>query len=127
MIFLVFISFLLALSLLLASTALVVWSLRQEGVGIVLAKVVGITVFVLSLLSILAILFFKVQYWKQGYFATPMVMMTQKQDIAHMREKMIKRLEQIRKMRKQNLEKGMEKAPAAESSQEGKKGQTSPQ
>lgn len=130
MIFLVFISALLAFSLLLASTVFIVWTLRNEGNGIVLAKVVGITVFFLSLLSILAILCFKVKYWKQGYFETPMVMsmVSHKKDMAQMREKMIKRLEQIKKMRQQNLErkKETEKAPASEPSQEGKKGTVNP-
>lgn len=126
MIFLVFISFLLALSLLLASTALIVWSVRKEGEGIVLAKIVGITVFVLSLLSILAILCFKVKYWKQGYFESPMVMsmMNQKRDMTQMREKMIKRIEHIKKMREQKKE--TEKAPVSAPSQGETKGTANP-
>lgn len=115
MIFLVFISFILAFSLLLASTVLIIWSLRKEGEGIFLAKSVGLTTFILALLSIIAILFFKVKYWKQGYFETPMVMssMSHKKDMTHMREKMMKRLEQMRNMKQQNWEqmKDREKTP----------------
>lgn len=114
MIFLVFISILLAFSLLLASTVLIVWSLRQEGNGVFLAKGVGVSLFFFSLLLVLAILFFKVKYWKQGYFSTPVVMsmVPYKKDMTQMRERMIKRLEQIKKMREQKQT--MEKAPISE-------------
>lgn len=115
MIFLVLIGFILALSLLLASTVLIIWSLRKEGEGILLAKIVGISTFVLALSSIIAILSFKVKYWKQGYFETPMVMsmVSQKPDMSQLRERMIKRLEEIRKMRQQNSGQGkdLQKAP----------------
>ena len=114
MIFIVFISTFLALSVLLASTALIVWSLRKEGAGIFLAKSVGIIVFLLALVGLLCILAFKVKYWKKGYFETPMVMsvLNQKKDMAHMREKLIKRLEHLKSMKQQNLEspKDVEKA-----------------
>jgi hypothetical protein len=104
MIFIVFISAFLALSVLLASTVLIVWSLRKEGGGVFLAKSVGITVFFLTLIGLLCILFFKVKYWKQGYFETPMVMsvLNHKRETPPIRERILKRLEQLKKQKAEN-------------------------
>lgn len=115
MIFLVFISACFALSLLLASTAFIIWSLRKEGPGVVFAKIIGIVIFILSLLSLIVIFGYKIKYWRHGYFETPMAMsmIAPKRDMAQMRERMIQRLEEIKKMREKNPRQGTlpQKAP----------------
>lgn len=123
MIFLMYISAILALTLLLASTAVIVWSLRKEGAGVLFAKVVGFIIFIFSLFAFIGIVSFKFKYWNQGYFEIPIAMtiMNQKKDKSELRERMMQRLEQIKKMREQKKE--MEKAPTSGSSPEEKKAQ----
>lgn len=74
MMFIMHISALFALSVLLGSTVLVIWSLRNNGEGSALGKTIGSLVFVLSLLSMLCIGYYGIKYWIQGNFETPMSM-----------------------------------------------------
>src|SRR3989338_1566627 len=74
MMFIMHISSLFALSGLLASTVLVIWSLRNKGEGSTLGKTIGIIVSVLSILSMLCIIYYGFKYWAQGNFETPMGM-----------------------------------------------------
>lgn len=68
--FIMHISALLAYSVLLASTVLLIWSLRNEGAGSGLGKIIGSLVFVLSLLSMICIGYYGIKYWLQGSFET---------------------------------------------------------
>ncbi|MBY0272867.1 MAG: hypothetical protein K2X02_05595 [Alphaproteobacteria bacterium] len=68
--FIMHISALFAYSVLLASTALIIWSLRHEGVGSTLGKFVGSFIFILSLLSMLCIAYYGFKDWTQGSFET---------------------------------------------------------
>lgn len=72
--FMMHISSLLACSVLLASTVLLIWSLKNKGAGTFLGKVVGSGVFVLSLLSILCTSYYGIKHWSQGDFERPMGM-----------------------------------------------------
>lgn len=72
--FIMHITALLAYALLLASTVLLIWSLRNEGAGSSLGKIIGSIVFVLSLLSMICIGYYGIKYWAQGNFETPMGM-----------------------------------------------------
>jgi hypothetical protein len=72
--FIMHISALFAYSVLLASTALLIWSIRNEGAGSSLGKTIGSLVFVLSLLSMFCIGYYSIKYWTQGNFETPMSM-----------------------------------------------------
>ena len=72
--FIMHISALLAYAVLLASTVLLIWSLRNEGEGSSLGKIIGSFVFILSLLSIICIGYYGIKYWTQGNFETPMGM-----------------------------------------------------
>lgn len=72
--FVMHISALLAYSVLLASTVLLIWSLRNEGAGRSLGKVIGSLIFILSFLSMLCIGYYGIKYWAQGNFETPMGM-----------------------------------------------------
>ncbi len=76
MMFMMHISSLLALIVMLGSTALVVWSLQNKGGGVCLAKKVGYAGFLLSLLSLICIGYYGVKYWTQGEFesSAPMSM-----------------------------------------------------
>ena len=72
--FIMHISALLAYAILLASTVLLIWSLRNEGAGSALGKIIGSLVFILSLLSMICIGYYGIKYWAQGNFETPMGM-----------------------------------------------------
>lgn len=65
------ISGLFALSVLLASTVLVIWSLRNPGNGSVFGKTIGSLVFIASILSLICIGYYGLKYWAQGSFETP--------------------------------------------------------
>jgi hypothetical protein len=64
--FIMHINILFALSVLLASTVLIIWSLRNKGAGSSLGKIIGSLVFILSLISILCIGYSGIKFWKQG-------------------------------------------------------------
>ena len=79
--FLMHISMFFAYSILLASTALIIWSLRYGGAGSAFGKIIGSFVFLLTLLSMLCISYYAKKYWIQGYFETPASMsMEMRQD-----------------------------------------------
>jgi hypothetical protein len=59
---------------LLAAVGLFVWSLRHEGKGILLAKIVSGIAAILILIGMGCTAYFTVQYWKAGYFEGPMPM-----------------------------------------------------
>lgn len=69
--FIMHISALFALSVLLASTVLIIWSLRDPGNESALAKTVGSLVFIASVLSLICIGYYGLKYWAQGNFETP--------------------------------------------------------
>ncbi|MBY0273672.1 MAG: hypothetical protein K2X02_09775 [Alphaproteobacteria bacterium] len=71
MMFIMHISALFALSVLLGSTLLLIWSLRNKGEGSALGKAIGSIVFVFSILSLLCIGYYGLKYWAQGEFETP--------------------------------------------------------
>ena len=80
--FILHISALFAYGMLLASTVLLIWSLRNEGAGSALGKIIGSLVFILSLLSMICIGYYGIKYWAQGNFETPMGMsMEMRKDI----------------------------------------------
>ncbi len=87
MMFMMHISMLFALSVLLASTVLIIWSLRAEGEGRTFAKVIGSIVFIFSLLSMLCIGFYGVRVSAQGGFDMPSGVSRQMHD--EMMEKMM--------------------------------------
>lgn len=72
--FIMHISLILAYGTLLGGAVLLIWSLRNTGVGSALGKAIGYLVIVFSLLSMLCIGYYGVKYWNQGHFETPMVM-----------------------------------------------------
>jgi hypothetical protein len=69
--FIMHITSLLGLSVLLASTALVIWSSPSKAKGSNFGKAIGLSVFFFSLLSLLCIGFYSYKYWEQGAFDTP--------------------------------------------------------
>jgi hypothetical protein len=71
MIYLVYICVLFAYSVILASTVLVIWSLRNGGPGASLGKAIGSLVFILSLITMLCTGYYSIRYWAQGYFESP--------------------------------------------------------
>jgi len=100
MMFIMHISALLAYGVLLASTVLLIWSLRNKGEGSVLGKTIGSLVFILSLLSILCIGYYGIKYWVQGDFETPTSMsMEMRQDMTPlMMQKMMEHMGQMQNM-----------------------------
>lgn len=58
-----------------AGISLYVWSLRNQGPGISIAKFFGIIIIVLSILDILCLSYYGVRYWMEGYFEHPINMM----------------------------------------------------
>ena len=66
--FIMHISTMLAYSVLLMSTFLLIWCMRNTGPGSLLGKTVGVIVFFLSLLSLICISITGVKYWKEGKF-----------------------------------------------------------
>lgn len=103
--FIMHLSTLFGYSVLLASTALIIWSLRHEGAGSVLGKFVGSFIFILSLLSMLCIAYYGVKYWTQGHFETPtsMPMKMHQEMMPQMMEKM---MEHMRQMENMGMQKG---------------------
>lgn len=57
-----------------AGTALYVWSARNSGAGVGLAKLIGILVIIFSIGSTLCTSYYGIKYWSQGYFQSPMEM-----------------------------------------------------
>lgn len=126
--FIMHISALFALSVFLASTVLLIWSLRNEGAGKVLGKIIGSIVFVSSLLSLLCIGYYGLKYWAQGNFETPvgMSMEMRKDMMQKMRERIgdmqnkgqsknMYNMEHLQNMgSQQSMEKMQQKAPAKE-------------
>lgn len=55
-----------------AGTALYVWSARNNGAGVGLAKLIGILVVIFSIVSTLCTSYYGVKYWQAGYFQSPM-------------------------------------------------------
>lgn len=55
---------LIAYAVILASTALIIWSLRNKGEGSVFGKIVGSLIFLVTLLSILCINYMEYKKWK---------------------------------------------------------------
>lgn len=101
MIFIMHISALFALSVLLGSTVLVIWSLRNRGEGSTLGKAIGSIVFSFSILSLLCIGYYGLKYWTQGDFETPAsIPMQMRNDVMQkmmpmMMEKMMEHMEQM--------------------------------
>lgn len=112
--FIMHISALFAYTILLASTALIIWSLRHEGTGSAIGKFVGSFVFILSLLSMLCIGYYGFKYWTQGHFETLTSMpMEMRQDMMQkatpsMMEKM---MEHMRQMWNMGMQKGENHSP----------------
>lgn len=104
MMFIMHISALFALSVLLGSTVLVIWSLRNKGEGRGLGKAIGSIVFLFSILSLLCISYYGLKYWAQGDFETPMSMsMPMRQEMMQkmmpmMMEKMMEHMGQMGNM-----------------------------
>ncbi len=69
--FIMHISAIFALSVLLGSTALIIWSLRNPGAGSAFGKTIGTLVFIGAVLSLSCIAYYGVKYWYQGSFETP--------------------------------------------------------
>jgi hypothetical protein len=55
---------LIGYAVILASTALIIWSLRNKGEGTVFGKIVGSLIFLVTLLSILCINYIGYKKWK---------------------------------------------------------------
>lgn len=54
---------------------LIIWSLRNEGKAIQLAKNIGTIVAIVAVLGMLCSTYYGVKYWHEGYFQTPLGMM----------------------------------------------------
>lgn len=107
--FIMHISALFASSVLLASTALIIWSLQHKGAGSALGNFVGSFVFILSLLSMLCIAYYGLKYWTQGNFETPTSMpMEMHQDMMQkmMPQMMKKMMEHTGQMGNMGMQKG---------------------
>lgn len=61
----------LALIAIALGVVLIVWSLRNEGQGIALAKVFGWLILIIAILGMLCSTYYSVAYWYKGYFQTP--------------------------------------------------------
>lgn len=55
-------------------TALYIWSARNSGAGVGLAKLIGILVIIFSIGSTLCTVYYGIKYWSQGYFENPIGM-----------------------------------------------------
>ena len=99
------ISLLFAFSVLLASTILYIWSLRNQGEGIEFAKIVSSIIFVLSILSILCISFYGVKYWAQGNFESLLgIPVRAREVISHkMRQEMLQKLRERKEQRENRV------------------------
>ena len=105
MMFIMHISALFALSVLLGSAILIIWSLRNEGAGSSLGKTTGYVVFVLSIISLLCIGYYGLKYWAQGEFETPAsVSMQMPSDM--MQQMMPMMMEHMGKMGNMGMRKG---------------------
>lgn len=54
---------------------LVVWSLRNEGKGVQLAKVFGILIVIVAIFGQICSTYYSLKYWSNGYFESPAGMM----------------------------------------------------
>jgi hypothetical protein len=59
---------------LLAAVGLFVWSLRHEGKGVALAKIISGISAVFILIGMACTAYFSVKYWNEGYFEGPLPM-----------------------------------------------------
>jgi len=85
--FIMHISALLAYSVLLGSTVLIIWSIRNKGKGRILANTIGALVLILSLFSMICIGYYGIKYWAHGNFDTSSDMSMKMQN--GMKEKMM--------------------------------------
>lgn len=65
----------LALIAIALGIGLIVWALRNEGRGVVLAKVFGWLIVIFAVLAMLCSTYYAMSYWQSGYFQMPMGMM----------------------------------------------------
>lgn len=106
--FMLHISFLLTFCVLLASAVLFIWSLRNEGNGILFGKVVGATIFILSLLVFLGLSFFGLQHWKSEMLMSKEMALKMRKDVS---EELKARILQKLKEHKESREKTEESSP----------------
>lgn len=81
MMFLLDIAFVLGLIALGVGIAFIVWSARNEGAGVAVAKVFGYIITIAAAFALLCTSYYGTLYWAKGYFASPtapMQMMKQK-------------------------------------------------
>ena len=72
MMFLLDAAFAIELIALAFGTGLLIWSMRNQGEGVVLGRFIGYLVFILSVFVLLCTSFYGFIYWAQGKFDSPM-------------------------------------------------------
>ncbi|MHB1947885.1 MAG: hypothetical protein ACYCQI_07220 [Gammaproteobacteria bacterium] len=73
MMFLFHSAMMIALIAIALGISLVVWSLRNDGQSIALAKVFGSLIVIIAILGTLCSIIYSVKYWYGGYFEMPML------------------------------------------------------
>lgn len=51
--------------------AFIAWSLRNQGQGVKLVRVIGYIIAILAVLEWLCATYYAVKYWSEGYYKTP--------------------------------------------------------
>ena len=80
MMFLLDLAFAMELIALGLGISMLIWAYRNEGAGVALGKVFGYVISILAVLALLCTSYYGTQYWKEGYFKSPiapMLMMKQ--------------------------------------------------
>ena len=109
--FIMHISLILDYGILLASAALIIWAMRNEGVGSSFGKAIGSFVLILALFSMVCIGYYGIKYLNQGDFETPPQMsMPMRQEMMQkmmpmMMEKMMKSMRSDEQMGKMEMQK----------------------
>ena len=67
-------SFSMQILVLLAAVCLLIWALRHEGKGVLLAKFFGTLAIILMVFSLACSAYYNFKYWKHDYYKTPFPM-----------------------------------------------------
>lgn len=81
MMFVMHLAFFVGMIALMSGLSMFIWGLRSEGSGKELAKFVGLIIVILVFIDFACVGYYALNYWREGYFASPVSSMMQDKSI----------------------------------------------
>lgn len=75
MMFVMHVAIMVGIIALATGVSLYIWSLRNQGAGVGIAKFFGVLIIILAIVDGICISYYGFKYWMEGYFENPMNMM----------------------------------------------------